>query len=529
MDDLDNSKSSIEDDSHDHQLPLRTAPSFAIYNAGDGFGDEDTVAQEVLKRTITIGQSIDDAMDSGEFSFDKKGMDLIEEDGENEKDGFTGTLKSDVEPASPPMYLAAGLGVDTTGFGFDNCTRDDLFLPNLDGSRDVEEYYNKMVEEYPCHPFILRNYAQILQSKGDLHGAENYFLHATLADPNNGEILVEYAKLIWDLYHDKERAMEYFERAAQAASPDSDVLAAYASFLWEIEDDGKEGEKNETNCEVQNDNNEQNIKHVNPPKQESKNVDIEDYFKKMIEENPTNPLFLKNYAQFLIQSRGDLNGAEECLSRATLADPDDGEILMQYAKLVWDLHQDKGRALCYFERAAKASPSDSHILAAYASFLWETEDDEDEGEKYDTNSEQNDKHEQYIKIVKDGKVEIHAADITSLKCEKDGSVKDYYKKMIDENPDNSSFLKSYALFLIQSKKDLKAAEEYYSRAIVADPGDGEMISEYAKLEWELHRDWRKALSHFEQAVQATPENSNVLAAYACFLWETEDGEAEISR
>jgi len=30
---------------------------------------------------------------------------------------------------------------------------------------------------------------------------------------------------------------------------------------------------------------------------------FEDYFKKMIEENPNNPLFLKKYAQFLLQVR----------------------------------------------------------------------------------------------------------------------------------------------------------------------------------------------------------------------------------
>lgn len=59
------------------------------------------------------------------------------------------------------------------------------------------------------------------------------------------------------------------------------------------------------------------------------------------------------------------------------------------------------------------------------------------------------KHEQHIKIVKDGEVEIDGADLTSANSEKDGSVEDYYKKMIDENPDNSFFLKNYARFLIQ--------------------------------------------------------------------------------
>lgn len=106
----------------------------------------------------------------------------------------------------------------------------------------------------------------------------------------------------------------------------------------------------------------------------------EEYYKKMVQENPGNPLFLRNYAQFLYQTKRDLQGAEEYYSRAILADPKDGEILSQYGKLVWELHQDQDRASSYFERGVQASPEDCHVHAAYASFLWETEDDDDDVE-----------------------------------------------------------------------------------------------------------------------------------------------------
>ena len=69
------------------------------------------------------------------------------------------------------------------------------------------------------------------------------------------------------------------------------------------------------------------------------------------------------YGTYLFQqSKGDLKGAEEYYHRATLADPENGEILLQYAKIVWDLHQDKDRALSYFERAVRASPQDRSVL-----------------------------------------------------------------------------------------------------------------------------------------------------------------------
>ncbi|XVF21506.1 hypothetical protein REPUB_Repub12eG0095900 [Reevesia pubescens] len=104
------------------------------------------------------------------------------------------------------------------------------------------------------------------------------------------------------------------------------------------------------------------------------NHDVEEYYKRMVEENPSNPLFLGNYAQFLYQSKRDPVRAEEYYSRAILADPRDGETLSQYAKLVWELHHDEERASSYFERAIQASPLDSHVHSAYASFLWKTED-----------------------------------------------------------------------------------------------------------------------------------------------------------
>ncbi|KAI4338983.1 hypothetical protein MLD38_023977 [Melastoma candidum] len=64
-------------------------------------------------------------------------------------------------------------------------------------------------------------------------------------------------------------------------------------------------------------------------------LDLEGYYKKIVEEHPGNPLFLQNYAQFLYKVKGDLEKAEEYYCRAMLTDPGDGEILSHQAKLVW--------------------------------------------------------------------------------------------------------------------------------------------------------------------------------------------------
>ncbi|XP_057471607.1 uncharacterized protein LOC130760353 [Actinidia eriantha] len=340
---------------------LRTEPSFCIYTTGDGFDGEnereegereDLVRSDVGLERIEVG--------SGEFSFGKKSIGLIEEDGEEGDEVLSEFqdlgIEEVVEPVSPPMYLATGLGLGGGSGG-------GVFSPAcLVEGGDMEEYYKRIVGEDPSNPLFLRNYAQLLQSKGDLHGAEDYFFQATLADPNDGEICSSYAKLVWELHRDQDKASNYFERAARAAPDNSHVQAAYASFLWEIEEDKEE------DCA--------SIDHIQS--KEDKGENIEDYYKRMVEENPCSSLFLRNYAQFLYQSKGDLRGAEEYYSRAMLADPANGEIISQYAKLVWELHHDQVKALSYFERAIQATPEDSHVLAAYASFLWEIDDEEEE-------------------------------------------------------------------------------------------------------------------------------------------------------
>lgn len=58
------------------------------------------------------------------------------------------------------------------------------------------------------------------QSKRDLEGAEEYYSRAILADPSDGENLSQYAKLVWELYHDHDKALSFYEEAVQATPSD---------------------------------------------------------------------------------------------------------------------------------------------------------------------------------------------------------------------------------------------------------------------------------------------------------------------
>ncbi|KAM7260467.1 hypothetical protein ACFE04_016208 [Oxalis oulophora] len=371
---------------------LRSEPSFCVYSDEAEGADVDHIVETQLNRTGSItGDGFSFGMKEKQHQHQhhqhqhQHHMVLIEEEDDNDED----------IRIESPLYLATGLGIggDFIGNGNGNGNGSDLGLVSFDeeggggGGGDVEEYYKRKLDQYPFHPLILRNYAQLLKKNGNFYEAEEYFYRATLADPNDGEILALYAKLLWEVHQDEDRALHYFERAVQAAPQDSHVLAAYASFLWEMDGDGEEDDKTaqiKEGVQINDDNNSASVVkipvgiQIEAATANRREEDVEDHYKRMIEENPGNAMVLRNYAQFLHESKGDLGGAEEFYSRAIIADPLDGEVKSQYARLVWELHRDHDKALSYFEQAAQASPGNSTVLAAYASFLWETEEDDEE-------------------------------------------------------------------------------------------------------------------------------------------------------
>ncbi|KAF3586256.1 hypothetical protein F2Q69_00025823 [Brassica cretica] len=292
---------------------LKSEPSLSIY-CESGLNPEDTVTgtDENLDRTVSIGDSVE-----ADFSFAKHTSSSIDALSIKEED------EKSFEIERPPMHLAAGLGIDK----FDDLYGGEISfdLPSLDDER-CGDYYERMLEEYPLHPLLLRNYANFLEYKGDVNGAEEYYHKCTVVEPSDGVALANYGRLVMELHKDEAKALSCFERAVQASPEDSNVLGAYASFLWEINDeDDDEGDDDA-------------------------------------------------FGDRTRQGKEDFEPEAGEKRSSRLSETEEGETLCRYAKAFWSINGDKEKALFYFEKAVEASPNDSIILGEYARFLWEIEE-----------------------------------------------------------------------------------------------------------------------------------------------------------
>ncbi|XP_057547996.1 uncharacterized protein LOC130826425 [Amaranthus tricolor] len=209
---------------------LQSIPSFSVYNPNMQGGNDEEVDEEEEEES---GEEYDNDTSLDKSMAFMNNMELKER-----------YLQAQEETENVPskMHLAKGLGASTCGYNGGGSGGYKQYNPigfGDDGSEKagMAEYYNKMVQDNPGNPLLLRNYAEFLHKSKDLGGAEEYYSRAILMDPRDGEILSQYAKLTWELHRDEERSLSYFQRAVQASPDNSHVLAAYASFLWETEEE----------------------------------------------------------------------------------------------------------------------------------------------------------------------------------------------------------------------------------------------------------------------------------------------------
>ncbi|KZV25744.1 hypothetical protein F511_04805 [Dorcoceras hygrometricum] len=89
-------------------------------------------------------------------------------------------------------------------------------------------------------------------------------------------------------------------------------------------------------------------------------------------QDPSNPLLLANYAQFLYIVGQEFDRAEEYFKKATKVEPKDAEALNKYANFLWLVRKDLWAAEEMYLEAISAEPGNSYYAANYAHFLWNT-------------------------------------------------------------------------------------------------------------------------------------------------------------
>lgn len=138
---------------------LKSEPSLSIY-CGESVDelkkpeDPATGPDENLDRTVSIGDSVE-----ADFSFAKHSS-IIDDALSIKEEEDEKRFEIEQRPPSPPMHLAAGLGIDK--FDLYSSEIINFDFPSFD-DESCGDYYKRMLEEYPLHPLLLRNYASFLE------------------------------------------------------------------------------------------------------------------------------------------------------------------------------------------------------------------------------------------------------------------------------------------------------------------------------------------------------------------------------
>jgi Tfp pilus assembly protein PilF len=92
-----------------------------------------------------------------------------------------------------------------------------------------------------------------------------------------------------------------------------------------------------------------------------------------------------------------------------------------------------------------------------------------------------------------------------------------YAKGIEQFPNSSELLGSYANFLRDVRKDNVRAEDLYQRAVALDGNNVELLQNYAFFLARIRKDFDKAEEFYSHALSLEPGNARLVATFASFL------------
>lgn len=242
---------------------------------------------------------------------------------------------------------------------------------------------------------------------------------------------------------------------------------------------------------------------------------IQDYdvaealFRRALDLEPDNADILGDFALFMQEIRGDFEQAETLYRQAIQENPRHDKNLDNFAIFLHEVRKDYGAAEQFYRRALDVQPDNAIYLSNFALFLHEVLEDDDQAEDFYRRALQADGND--AAVLSNFALFLHDT------RRDDDLAEQLYQRAILHDANDANCLGNFALFMKNVRQDYDAAEEYFSRAVRLDPGHAGHLGNFALFMKNIRRNYDAAEEFYHRALLADPNDANCLGSFASFM------------
>jgi len=240
------------------------------------------------------------------------------------------------------------------------------------------------------------------------------------------------------------------------------------------------------------------------------------YYKKSVQHGGNAAWLYGAYGCYLRDRRNNYDLAERYFQQAILKDPTYPNVLYCYADLLYRFRQNYDEAEEYFKKALVAKPDYLKVLEDYAEFLSEVRGDHDQAEKLFKQAIGSNR-------VAASTLTSYATFLRTVRGDWDGA-ETFYRKALQVQPDDSFSCASYAVFISENRKNDRLARDYFEKAISMDTDNASVLLQYAKFVNSKLKDFRKAQEYYDRAFKIDGRNSKEMLNYGTLLYQVKEYE-----
>lgn len=201
----------------------------------------------------------------------------------------------------------------------------------------------------------------------------------------------------------------------------------------------------------------------------------------------------------------DAAALKEAVERTDESFPDWTAVYLEASRLE---ETDPEKARAAYAKGIEQFPDSGLLLASYAVFL-EIRKDYDAAEKYYQRALAADPN-------RTSTLGNYALFLYAIRGRYDAA-EEYYRRALSVEPNHTDLLVNYAIFLEDARKEYDAAEDYFRRALEAEPSHAPALRNYAVFLQNARKDYLTAEEYYRRALAAQPNRLTTLGNYAGFL------------